>query len=274
MQISINLNEICLPTSNVNFCIYIKFYETKIKFIERWIPLFKEIIEKNICTIYVWIESNLDYNKIDFKLPFTDKINYITHFNKVDYCKNIIILEHIINHFMNDVGINQQIGHCQAHIKSFLFPKEEYIIHMDGDDMFYEKLSCDDLIRLYTFTKSNNLPILSRPYWITINRGWSFGFVIQKKELLRNMFILNSSMLSDDFKKEKFKEKNKDLTKCLNLDNYFGLILFDYYKAPVNALFFHFKSFPYWDNCINDDQKFINKETTEKFCKFFNIPEI
>ena len=84
-----------------------------------------------------------------------DKINYITHFNKVDYCKDIEALEKIIKNFITDVGIDKQQGHCQAHIKSFLFPKEEYIIHVDGDDMFYDKLTCDDLIRLYNYAKSN-----------------------------------------------------------------------------------------------------------------------
>ncbi len=274
MQVSINLNDICLPTSDIKFCMYIKFYETKIKFIEKWVPLFKEIIDRNICAIYVWIESQLDYKLINYQLPFPDKIKYITHFNKTDYCNNIVILEKIIQHFMNDVGINQQFGHCQAHLKSFIFPKEEYIIHIDGDDMFYDNLTANDLNNLYNFAKSNNASILSRPYWITVNRGWSFGFVIQKKELLKNMFVFNSFMLGNNFKKDGFKEKNKDMIKCLNLDNYFGMILFDYYKIPCNKLFFHFKSFPFWSDCVNTDQQFINKTTTEKFCNFFNIIEI
>jgi hypothetical protein len=266
--------DIFKPASPSKFCIYVKFYETKIRFIQKWIELFKEILDKQICTIYVWIESQLDYKKINYNLPFIEKINYITHFNKIDYCKNIIEIENKINYFMSNVGITFQNNHCHAHLKSFIFPKEEYIIHIDGDDMFYNKLCINDLQNLYNYVCLNNIEILFRPYWITVNRGWSFGFGIQKKQLINKMFIFNPTELDSSFKGNNYRNKNIDAAKAMNLDNFFGLILINYYKLPYENLFFYFKSFPYWCDSINDDQKYINNITTENFCKKYNIIEI
>lgn len=117
----------------------------------------------------------------------------------------------------------------------------------------------------------NNKEIMSRPYWITINRGWSFGFVIQKRNIFDKMFIFNVDELDEEYKNDGFKSKNIDLYKNQNLDNYFGMILQYIFKLEPRDLFFYFNMFPYWNNAKNVDQPFIDVENTEAFCKNNNI---
>lgn len=259
-------------TEKPDFCLYLKFYETKIKYISNWKNIIEEIINKKICPIYIWIESVKSVQ--DLNLKYKDNINYITHINKSSYNKDILSLERKITAFMKDVGFKNQLEHCQAHLKSFLLPKEEYVIHLDGDDMFYSKLTVNDLLNGIKYVKENNLEIISRPYWITVNRGWSFGFVIQKRNLINKMFILDYENLSNEYKKDNFIKNNIDIAKVLNLDNYFGMILIKHYNYSYNKLFFYFNSFPYWADCENNDQKFITSEVTKNFCLHFDIKGI
>jgi hypothetical protein len=259
-----------------NFCLYLKFYETKISFIKIWEKIIDDIIDNNICPIYIWIESHKNIK--DLQLYREDKINYITHYNKKDYNENILELEQQISIFIKNIGMVNQINHCQAHLKSFLLTKEETIIHLDGDDMFYKKLTVQDLINGVEYMDKNNLEIISRPYWITINRGWSFGFVIQKRSILDKLFIFNYNEIPNEYKIENLHYKNINPSlgiNCgINLDIYFGLILACYHGKSFTELFFYYKSFPYWSDCENQDQQFIDYNVTREFCIKHNIEGI
>ena len=233
-----------------SLCLYLKFYEHLYYRINNWLNLIDECIDSNI-NVYVWIET---YKHLNFNYLYRpEHIKYITHVNKKEYNPNIEYLELGINKFMDDVGLTWQRNHCQAHIKSFLLTKEDYILHLDADDMHYTNTNLNDILKLHSHMITNQLEILARPYWILKNRGWSFGFVMQKRTILDKMFIFNSESLTNAFKKEQFYEKNRDFSKVLNLDNYFGMILMDYYGLPAEKLFFHFVKNSKWSDAYDSN---------------------
>lgn len=252
-----------------DICFYLKFYEKEIDKISEWEYLLEQIFDFNI-KVYIWIESNKSLD--EFNIPYKDKINYITHFNKTDYNNNIITYEDNIRYFCSNIGIiSGNINYAQAHLKSFLLPSEEFIVHLDGDDMFYDDLQLQDILNVIQYMKDNNKKILARPYWITYDRGWSFGFVIQRKSLLDIMFIFNPDDLPSQYKNNEFKKKICDFKKICNLDNYFGMILTYYHNIDLKDLFFYFKNFPYWINARNPKEKYIDYKITKIFCEHNNI---
>jgi hypothetical protein len=254
----------------MSLCLYLKFYEKLIDRISKWTNIIDDCIDNNI-NVYVWIESQQELSHFK-NLYKPNNVKYITHNNKKQYNSNIIDLETKITEFQHNVGLKQQTQHCQAHLKSFLLTSEDYILHLDADDMYYTNTNLRDILKLKNYMIENNLEILARPYWILQNRGWSFGFVMQKRTILDKMFIFNYNDLSSEFKGIKFKVINRDIYKVMNLDNYFGMILIDYYKIPIEKLFFHFQKNKKWNDAY--DSHNICGFPVEPFYTNYNIIEI
>lgn len=144
---------------------------------------------------------------------------------------------------------------------------------MNGDNIFYLTLTYDMLVRGFDYMKLHNLNILARPYWISINHGFSFDFVLQNKNIIDKMFVNNSQKLPDSYKFNGFFKKNIDRAKNMNFENYFGMMLFDYYKYTYREIFYSFKENPYWKS-INITEPFINENTTKQFIDTYYINKI
>jgi hypothetical protein len=119
---------------------------------------------------------------------------------------------------------------------------------------------------------------MSRPYWVTLGRGWSFGFVIQKRNLLEKMFILNFEDLPKTYRNDELRSVRKSIEEVEaahmgvgNLGVYFGAILIHHYKWGYRDLFFHLKRHLFWNNSRNVDQQFINLEVTKDFCGKYGV---
>jgi len=276
--------------------IFMKFYETKLCKINHWLSFIQDAIKRKI-HVYIWVESNKDLNTLSilyvkqkfwnvweriirilinkfkskklsnfYKLPFIDSnyVHYITHHNKFDFNFEIWNLERDVYFFMKKNKILHQVNHCQAHFKSCFLLKERFVLHLDADDMYYRWLTVDHIYRLYDYFIKNKLFLLARPYWITINKWWSFWFVLQD-----NNFIY--SLLKKEFRNFYFFCKNNKFLP--NLDIFIHYYLFEILKYKYKDVFFYFRDFPYWSNAINVE-KFINFKTTKEFCRKYNIVSI
>jgi hypothetical protein len=257
-----------LPLLSVSF--FLKFYGSKIGTIENWTYLLSQAVDQRI-PVYVWIEDNQEVDTFT-GLPFRDSIHYITHANKHEYNANITQLDEQVSRFWDEVGLNAQPRHCYAHLKSFFLTSGEYVVHLDGDDMFYEDLHLEDILDVVRHMKVNALVSLTRPYWAAIANVWSFGFTVQKRDLLNQMFILDPQNLPERYKKTRLLElARQEHDAMLNLDAYFGVILFHYYRWGYRESYFHLRRHPYWNNSINVAQKDITTELTRAFCDRYDI---
>lgn len=255
------------------FCLYLRFSEAKIDKLKNWNRLFKNIREagSNI-SIYIWIETTKNPADIINNNPYN--LIFVTHYNQLDYCDTIINKDDNVNIFCKNIGITgKYIDQCKKIIRSFHIPKEKYIYNINGENIFYLDLTYDMLVRGVDYMKLHNLNILARPYWITIDHGFSFDFVLQKKHMINKLFIDNSQKLQDGYKYYSFFKKNIDRGKIMNFENYFGMLLFNYYRYTFREIFFSFKENPYWKS-INICEPFINEATTQIFADRHSINKI
>lgn len=255
--------------ASYSVCFYFKFYGTKIDTIENWTYLLDKIIKRGI-PIYIWIETHDDVAA--FNLPFFDQIKYVSHANKKIYNDSIEMLENQVDIFWENVGLIYQQPHCHAHLKSFFLTKEDYVVQIDGDDMFYDDLDLEGILDVILYMHQNNLDTMSRPYWI-LRGDWSFGFVIQNRRLLDQMYVLDVQNLPDTYKNDSLRRvvKSMEIVNYLNLDVYFGVLLMHYHKWGYRELFFHLNRHPFWNNSKNANQPFIDSKSTKIFCEKYRI---
>ena len=256
------------------FCLYLKFYETKINRLRNWEKVFSDIRKSApYLSIYIWIESQKHPDELIEHNPYN--LIFVTHANKKEFCKDIDKKDILVDNMSFSVGMNYG-NHkiCRAHMRSFFIPKEEFIYHLDGDDMFYLNLTYEMLLRGVKYMKQNNKTIIARPYWITVERGFSFGFILQKKSFADKLLYDIINNMPDEYKYEGFFNKNLDITKNMNCDNLFGMILFNYLKLNYKDVFFAFKESPDWHMALSINEPFINKITTKQFNEKYEIPLI
>lgn len=142
-------------------------------------------------------------------------------------------------------------GHVDSHLKAFMIPKNvEYIFNLDADDIFYPNFKISYFYDCITTLKKYNLKIITRPYWMCMNRGWSFGFTLATKDILEYMDILNYINTTNTFQEGPL----KDCFGQRNLDNLFGEI-FSSMQIPPQKLFFKLNDYNW-----NHDQFHYNIE--------------
>jgi hypothetical protein len=240
-----------------------KFHETKFRTINHWYHLLDDLTD-DLFNVYIWVESKKKPDGFIKKYHLQryskkQHINFITHFNKKDFCNDIEVKQKNVDQFMKDNGITNFIPHCHAHFKSFFLTKEEYIINLDADDMFYDFLSQEHLLKCIDFLLTHEVPIITRPFWFWRGAGWSFGFTVSKKNVLDYLHIFK-------FRGKKWFEKNmKERFPCYNLDHYFGAILIGEKKIPIENLFFGFKDH-FWstEKALRGEIDFLERKIDQK----------
>jgi len=231
------------------FCLYLKFYYQLINNINKWHNLLTSV-DYDKTDVYIWIyetnSSNIftDDNIINYKNKY-NKCIFISNCNEINYLDDNDIL--YLNKFKNANLITDMRSHAESHLKSFLIPKNvEYIFNLDADDMFYPTLKVEHLTKIVQYMEDNKeLNILTRPYWIWTNHGWSFGFTIARKSILDYLDLFNN------FKNTKEWNRNgvfADAGKVDNLDNLFGQIL-EKYNLPPSKLFFYIEDNKWEKDC-------------------------
>jgi hypothetical protein len=87
------------------------------------------------------------------------------------------IVSHLAYH--NDVGRSHMICY-------YIGKKYNYLINLDGDDMFYPKFDINLLHKAICYMENHNLKFITRPYWICYNNAYksSFGFTISSSDIL------------------------------------------------------------------------------------------
>jgi hypothetical protein len=231
IEFYIKLNNPCHITTS-DFCLFFKLKFELINNLKYYDKLIKECVENKI-PVYIWSDTNND-------LPIIYDVIYYNNKNKLECYENTL------NFYFDHVGLIHMRGHALSHLKSFFLTKEEYIINIDGDDMFYPWMTLEHIKSLVKFMKSENYDILTKPHWIVFDRGWSFGFTAYNRKILPD--IIDFKYNSDFYKKN-----NLDKNKMFNLDNWFGAILNDKYKNT--KLYFSFEDNEFWDYSIYFNEK-------------------
>lgn len=222
------------------YCLYLKFYYERINTISNRKHIIDEIDSDKV-DIYIWIYDKykrnifeIDENLKCLKTEYNSCI-FVTNFNQSEYLTEIEN-EYLYKFKKSDMIIeyHKEIG--ESHLKAFMIPKNvEYVFKLDADDMNYQDLKVIHLDSIIHFMDSNlDLQIITRPYWIKVNRGWSFGFTVARKNILDYMNIFeNAPNLGEWISNNRL----SDLTCCHNLDNLFGQILIKL-NIPFERLFF------------------------------------
>ena len=252
--------------------LYLKFMEDKFDTIIKWYNLL-DSISPNLFNIYVWIESKKDPKEIIKKYnlkKYKNKshIYFITHFNKKEFCYNIDEKENIVTEFIRQFGPYFFMkAHCQAHLKTFFLTKEKYIINLDADDIFYDNLTQNHLLRVIDYLNKTKLMIITRPFHAHQN-CWSWGFTVSHRDVIKNLDLF----MKRDFHKLCKKSIEilgkrwwtNDSKLKINLDHYFDLLLRVEKKIPEKNLFFGFKDFKWKDNNWNKNAIIIEQEFLRK----------
>ena len=166
-------------------CIYIKFTSSTIHNIDKWDSILTNSCLYDNFVIYIWIYY---YN--------TDNDAFITEI-KTKYSKCIFISNLNISNFLPDAHlseINTIVSHLAYHndvgrshmICYYIGKKYNYLINLDGDDMFYPKFDINLLHKAICYMENHNLKFITRPYWICYNNAYksSFGFTISSSDIL------------------------------------------------------------------------------------------
>ena len=234
------------------YCLYIKFYLHKLKLIDKWEHILNSINYVNT-DVYIWVYDKLKRNIFTYKEIYLlirkySKCIFITNYNQNNYLTNSD--QNYLEMFKKSILVNNNHKEiAESHLKSFLIPKNiEYIFKLDGDDMFYPNLKIEHLESIIKYMDNNlEIKILTRPFWICHNRGWSFGFTIARNNILdyMNLFKFDYKWIQN--------HKLSDECCAINLDNLFGQI-FIKNNIPIEKLFFLINDCK-WENEI--ENKFI-----------------
>ena len=166
---------------------------------------------------------------------------FVTNYNQNNYLSDED--QNYLRNFPNNKSLMEnQYAICESHLKAFLIPKNcEYIFKLDGDDMFYPNFKIEYFYKIVDYMKKHKLKIITRPFWMWRQRGWSFGFTVAENNILNYI------------KPEQIKGigwENLDTAYIYNLDNLFGYILICLYKIPINKLFFKLNDYKWsFDIC-------------------------
>jgi len=221
------------------FCLYLKFYHHLISTIDRWHDLLINI-DYDKTDVYIWIydkdSSNIfaNDNIINYKNKYNRCI-FISNCNEINYLDDNDIL--YLNQFKRANLITVMCSHAESHLKSFLIPKNvEYIFNLDADDMFYPTLKVEHLTKIVQYMDNDKeVNILTRPYWIWTNCGWSFGFTIARKSILDYLDLFNNFKNTTEWNRN---GALADSNRSDNLDNLFGQILEKYNISPSKLFFY------------------------------------
>ena len=269
----------------MSICVYLKFYETKIHLLkEKWLDFIYKLIKHNDnenskITIYIWVETKwsvkqvIDVLKCDYIKDNLDTIHIITHDNKKKYVPDINKYESYIQNwfFLPCYGPfpNDKVDLFTTFIKSFVLPKEDYIVNIDADYMFFDDLNPVDLLRAVDYMKKENIEIMSRPFWCfspyTDPEQWSFGFTIQKKTFFEKIHL-------DKRDTYPYKGKNWETIACI--DNLVHNIIKYELKLTNKQKFFYFKNMPFWIDCTSTDDRirfYLNPNNLQNFCGKYDI---
>ena len=186
--------------------IYIKFTNKTIIKIEKYYHLLEDIKIYHKFTIIIWIycydTQNTDFiNNLKIKFPF---IKFINNFEVHNYLSNneLTYIDTICKNlaFCNETG--------KSHLTCYFIGKKfDYLINLDGDDMFYPNFKVEYFEQILSYMKNNKLIYLTRPFWICfdINFKASFGFTITSNKILdyldlkNNMHIITKFNLDQTF---------------------------------------------------------------------------
>jgi hypothetical protein len=210
--------------------------------LSKWESMLIECHEKSI-PVYVWSGTS----SIPASQKKYDWIHYITNDNKTIYNSDIIKLEKKLDDFANTIGMIHMRDLAQHHMKSFFLTKEDFIVNIDGDDMFYPWMKLKHIEDLIDGMINNNYDILTKPHWILLNMGWSFGFTVYRRTMMNDIFFdyeINNNL------RQFFIENNLDKNKVFNLDNWFGAIFYTNPKYKDRKKYFAFEDNPYWDYSV------------------------
>lgn len=222
------------------FALYIKFKVENVDKIQCYWNHILQNINYDDTDVYIWIydpnnANLLNYNETVKKCKKKyNKAIFVTNYNQNEYLSNDD--QNYLKTFSHSKSLSKnQYAICESHLKALIIPKHcEYIFKLDGDDMFYPSFKIQYFYRIIDYMKEHNLKIITRPFWMCKDRGWSFGFTVTENKIL------------DYIKPNKIKGMtwtNIDRAKMYNLDNLFGYILICLYKIPINRLFFKLKDY-------------------------------
>jgi hypothetical protein len=248
----------------VLFAIYLKFYYHKIETIHNWDYILSNI-DYDLVNVYIWIFYKVRYQgNITNIFLFENIKNIMKKYPKCVFISNCNEIDFLTISEQNYLGEiynvqtkfidNHWKGHADSHLKAFMIPKNvEYIFKFDADDMFYPNFKISYFFDCIYTMKKNDLIIITRPYWQCVNRGWSFGFTVARKNILEYMDVLNYIKNDNDFSKGPL----TDLCfNTKNLDTLFAEI-FQSKNVSLNNLFFKFSNYN-WDNNKENDYIYEN----------------
>lgn len=222
------------------FAIYIKFYVGKVhKIQENWDHILTNI-NYDDTNVYIWIYDENSTNLLVCNETVKDcmkkysKAIFVTNYNQNNYLSDED--QKYLRIFPSNKSMElRQYAICESHLKAFLIPRNcEYIFKLDGDDMFYPNFKIEYFYKIVDYMKKHKLKIITRPFWMWRQHGWSFGFTVAESNILNYI------------KPEQIKGmgwENLDRFKVYNLDNLLGYILIILYKIPINKLFFKLKDY-------------------------------
>ena len=206
--------------------------------------------------VYIWIYDPNSTNLLVCNETIKDcvkkynKAIFVTNYNQNNYLSDED--QNYLGNFPSNKSLwEDHYAICESHLKAFLIPKNcEYIFKLDGDDMFYPNFNIEYFYKIIDYMKEHKLKILTRPYWMWRNGGWSFGFTVTESNILNYI------------KPEQIKGQNWPGYK--NLDNLIGHILMRLYKIPINKLFFKLNDYAWSNTNISHDAQFYRNDIKNK----------
>lgn len=215
-------------------CIYIKFTQKTVLTIERWYFLLDNMELYNKYCVYIWIYT---YPNMLDNLSFIEELKQ--KYSKCIFVSNLNITEYLDNNEMNSIdrissglGFHNETG--KSHLTCYYLARKykyDFLINLDGDDMFYPGFQINYFDKAISYMSDNNLKFITRPFWICYNTCFksSFGFSISSLDILDYLDI----------------ENNKHKVPNGNLDQLFSDILTNVKKHTYNEIHFGFADYPW-----------------------------